>query len=49
MRELRTLRFKCTACGAYDWTGWLFVTAAEAQAWLQGLVVSPMDGGRPSF
>lgn len=49
MRELRDLRFKCTACGSHDWTGCLFVTDAEQEAWLEGLVVSPMDGGRPSF
>jgi hypothetical protein len=49
MRELRTLRFKCSACGSGDWRGWLFVDATERDAWLEGLVVSPVDGSRPTF
>jgi hypothetical protein len=29
--------------------GWLFVDATERDAWLEGLVVSPVDGSRPTF
>lgn len=49
MRELRTLRFTCSKCGSRDWAGWLFVNAAERDARLEGLVVSPIDGSRPTF
>ncbi len=49
MRELRTLRFVCSSCGSREWSGWLFVNATERDAWLEGLFVSPIDGGRPSF
>jgi hypothetical protein len=50
MRELRRLRFKCSACGSRDWKGWLFGDAEETAAWLEGrLVVSRTDGGRPTF
>lgn len=49
MTELRPLRFKCQSCGSRDWRGWLFTRTADTEAWLEGLVVSPVDGGRPSF
>jgi len=49
MRELRTLRFVCSSCSSRDWAGWLFVNDAERDAWLEGLVVSPVDGSRPTF
>ena len=49
MRELRTLRFTCLGCGSREWAGWLFVNAAERDAWLEGLVVSSVDGSRPTF
>lgn len=49
MTELRDLRFKCSACGSRDWRGWLFFKTAEAEAWLEGLVVSPIGDGRPGF
>jgi len=48
MRELRTLRFTCSACGSRAWRGWLFV-GNEAEAWLEGLTVSPVGGGGPTF
>jgi hypothetical protein len=49
MTVLRSLRFKCTACGGRTWTGWLFA-AGEAEAWIEGqLVVSKVDGSRPRF
>ena len=49
MKELRDLRFKCSTCGSRDWKGWLFATVMERAAWLEGLTVSPMGGGGPSF
>ncbi len=49
MRELRALRFVCSKCGSREWTGWLFVDATERNAWLEGLVVSSVDGSRPTF
>lgn len=50
MTELRRLRFKCTACGSRAWTGWLFVSAEEVEAWHAGtLVVSTIDGSGPTF
>jgi hypothetical protein len=50
MRELHRLRFRCSACGSRAWKGWLFGDAEETAAWLEGrLVVSPTDGGRPTF
>ena len=49
MRELRTLRFLCSKCGSREWAGWLFVNAMERDAWLEGLVVSPVDGSLPTF
>jgi hypothetical protein len=42
VRELWTLRFKCSACGS------LFV-GNEAEAWLEGLTVRPAVGRRPAF
>jgi hypothetical protein len=48
MRELRTLRFTCSAYGSRDWTGWLFV-GGEAETWLEWLTVSVVDGSRPTF
>jgi hypothetical protein len=48
MRELRTLRFTCSACGSRDWRGWLFI-ANEAEAWIEGLTVSLMGGDGPTF
>ena len=49
MRELRTLRFVCSKCGSREWAGWLFVDTTERDAWLEGLAVSTVDGGRPNF
>jgi hypothetical protein len=37
MPELRTLRFKCLACGSHDRPGWLFAFDAEQEAWLEGV------------
>jgi hypothetical protein len=49
MRELRTLRFVCSSCDSRDWTGWLFVDATEREAWREGLVMSPIGPGGPTF
>lgn len=31
------------------WEAKVFVRAGQAEAWLEGLTVSPMDAGRPTF
>ncbi|MBN9089155.1 MAG: hypothetical protein J0J01_19795 [Reyranella sp.] len=49
MRELRTLRFVCSKCGSREWAGWLFINATERDAWIEGLIVSPVDRSRPAF
>jgi hypothetical protein len=50
MKELRTLRFVCSACGSRDWRGWLFVSAFDAACFLEGQEVrSIVDGSRPTF
>lgn len=36
MRELRTLRFKCSACGSVHWDGWLFVQRYGARRLARG-------------
>jgi len=48
MRAIDSLRLVCSSCGARDWEATVFNAADEAEAWLEGLVVSPM-GGRPTF
>ena len=49
MRAIDSLRLVCSSCGARDWQSTVFNAAGEAEAWLEGLVVSPMDGGGPTF
>jgi len=49
MRQIHNLRLVCSSCGARDWEAKVFLRAGQSEAWLEGLVVSPMDGGRPTF
>ena len=43
MTELRTLRFKCQACGSRDWAGWLLGNPADRDAFIGAA------GGPPAF
>jgi hypothetical protein len=49
MREIHSLRLVCSSCGVRDWEAKVFLRAGQAEAWLEGLTVSPMDGGGPIF
>jgi hypothetical protein len=49
MTELRSLRLVCRACGSRERETKVFLRAGEAEAWLEGLIVSPVDGSRPTF
>jgi len=49
MTAIDSLCLVCTACGARDWQARIFMREGEAEAWLEGAVLSPMDGGRPTF
>jgi hypothetical protein len=49
MTELRSLRLVCQSCGSRERETTVFLRAGEAEAWLEGLTLSPMGGGRPSF
>jgi hypothetical protein len=49
MRTLDALRLVCSGCGARDWHASIFSRAGEAEAWLEGAVLSLKDGGRPAF
>jgi hypothetical protein len=49
MREIHSLRLVRSSCGARDWEAKVFIRAGQAEAWLDGLTVSPVDGGRPAF
>jgi len=49
MTELRRLRLACTACGSRDFQSTVFLREGHAEAWLEGLTVSPIDGSQPTF
>jgi hypothetical protein len=49
MTELSDLRLVCQSCGSRDRDTKVFVRAGDAEAWLERLIVSPTDGGRPAF
>jgi DNA-directed RNA polymerase subunit RPC12/RpoP len=49
MTELRSLRLVCQSCGSRERETTVFLRAGEAEAWLEGLSLSPMGGGGPSF
>jgi hypothetical protein len=49
MTELRKLRFVCQSCGSRECETKVFLSAGKAEAWLEGLIVSRVDGGRPTF
>jgi hypothetical protein len=49
MTELRSLRFVCQLCGSRDRETKIFLRVGEAEAWLEGLTVSPIGGGGPAF
>ena len=49
MTELRRLRLVCQACGSRERDTKVFLRAGEAEAWLEGLTVSPIGGGGPAF
>jgi hypothetical protein len=34
---------------ARDWQATVFIRAGQAEAWLEGLTMSPMAGGGPTF
>ena len=48
MTELRRLRLACTACGSRDFQSTVFLREGHAEAWLEGLTVSPIDGSQPT-
>ena len=49
MTELRRLRLVCQSCGSRERETTVFLRVGEAEAWLEGLTLSPVDGGRPAF
>jgi hypothetical protein len=49
MIELRELRLVCLSCGSRERKTKVFLSAGDAEAWLEGLIVSPMKGGWPAF
>jgi hypothetical protein len=49
MTELRKLRLVCQACGSRERETRVFLRAGEAEAWIEGLVVSPVDGHGSAF
>jgi hypothetical protein len=49
MTELRKLRLVCQSCGSREHDTKVFLRAGDAEAWLERLIVSPVDGGRPTF
>jgi hypothetical protein len=49
MTELRNLGLVCQPCGSRDRETKVFLRANEAEAWLEGLTVSPTGSGRPTF
>jgi hypothetical protein len=49
MQAVGELRLVCSACGARDWEATVFSRPGEAEAWLEGAVLSSMAGGRPAF
>jgi hypothetical protein len=49
MTEIHSLRLVCATCGARDWEATVFTRAGHGEAWLEGLTVSPMGGGRSTF
>ena len=49
MTELRRLRLVCQSCGSRERETRVFLRAGQAEAWLEGLTVSPVDGSRPTF
>jgi hypothetical protein len=49
MTALRSLRLVCQSCGGRECETKVFLRAGEAEAWLEGLTLSPTGGGGPSF
>jgi hypothetical protein len=49
MTQLSRLPLVCHTCGSRDRETRVFLRAGEAEAWLEGLVVSTVDGSRPTF
>jgi len=43
------MRLVWSKCGARDWRATIFTRSGEAEAWLEGAVVSLMDGGQLTF
>jgi hypothetical protein len=48
MTELCRLRLVCQSCGSRERETKVFLSAGEAEAWLERLIVSPVDGRRPT-
>ena len=49
MTELRRLRLVCQSRGWRERETTVFLRTDEAEAWLEGLLVSPVDGDRPTW
>jgi hypothetical protein len=48
MHRIDRLRLVCSACGARDRQATISNRAVKAEAWLEGLSVSPLGVGRPT-